>query len=313
MNNGIPTTTQPEKVVPGIWARRVLKESGWSRNRIDVTFFGSSKEDAASSRGTSAFWRYLACQSEIQKTYTAQTDPFLQIDSCWPGTYRYLAHPYVELLKTLSSLTAVHERMAEADRQLRGLLFAGSAIAMRRNYQKPADEIKALRQAWVSVRKGPHRAHFFPDMLCLVLGWMQEACLIGDIHRLKLIAGENPISPFGLSFTSLNFLDKPFAQFLDRWVTWVICNQWERDAYRLSPMHLASQLVMDSPRTPSNLTLLDLDGLVSAVFRGEHATELSAAELLLRTRLDRETKAKLVEKVSWDQTELLAKKRSRKG
>lgn len=312
MNNGIPTTTQPEKIVPGIWARRVWRESGWSRNRIDATFFGSSKEESPS-RGTSAFWRYLACQSEIQKTYTAQTDPFLQIDSCWPGTYRYLAHPYSELLKALSSLTAVHERMVEADRQLGGLLFAGSAIAARRNYRKPADEVKALRQTWLSVRKGPHRVHFFPDMLCLMLGWIQEACLIGDIQRLKLIAGENPINPFGLSFTHLDFLEKPFAQFLDRWVTWIICNEWERDAYRLSPMHLASQLVMDSPRTPSNLTLLDLDGLVSVVFRGEHTTELSAAEQLLRSRLGPETKAKLVRKVSWDRTELLAKKRSSKG
>lgn len=312
MNNGIPTTTQPEKIVPGIWARRVLKESGWSRNRIDATFFSSSKEEVPS-RGTSAFWRYLACQSEIQKTYTAQTDPFLQIDSCWPGTYRYLAHPYVELLKALPSPVTIHERMVGADRQLGGLLFAGSAIAMRRNYQKPAGEVKALRQAWHSVRKGPHRVHFFPDMLCLMLGWIQEACLIGDVQRLKLIAGENPISPFGLSFTDLDFLEKPFAQFMDRWVTWIICNGWERDAYRLSPMHLASQLVIDNPRTPSNPTVLDLEGLASAMFRGEHSTELSATEQLLRTRLDRKTKEKLVGKVSWDRTELLTKKRSREG
>jgi hypothetical protein len=307
MNNGIPTTRQPEKIVPGIWARRAWKESGWSRNRIDATFFGSSKEESPS-RGTSAFWRYLACQSEIQKTYPAQTDPFLQIDSCWPGTYRYLAHPYVELLKALPSLTAVHERMVQADRQLGGVLFAGIANAMRRNYQKPADEIKALRQAWLSVRKGAHRAHFFPDMLCLVLGWIQEACLIGDIWRLKPIAGESPLSPFGLSFTHLDFLEKPFAEFLDCWLTLIICNEWERDAYRLSPMHLASQLVMNSPRAPSDPTPLDLEGLVSAVFRGEHTTELSATEQLLRARLDRETKAKLVRKVSWDRRELLAEK-----
>lgn len=71
-------------------------------------------------------------------------------------------------------------------------------------------------------------------------------------------------------------------------------------------IHLRTQL-------PGSQALYDFWNITCANLAPWHASELSAAELLLRTRLARETKAKLVEKVGWDRTELLARKPSRKG
>lgn len=309
MFNGIPKTTRSEELIPGIWARLVLDRSGWTRNRIDSTFFSSSPNTskAGGARGTSAFLRYLSCASEIRKTYKAKEDPFLQIDSCWPGTFRYLAHPFVDLLKPQNSLPFIHDRMVMADWRYSSLLFAGAGITKRRNYQDPTNEIKALRLMWRDTKNPRHRVHYFPDLLCLVLGWIQEAGLIGDTRRLKLLPEQMPVNKFGLSFKQLNFLERPFAEFLDRWLSLTAENLYEHDAYRLSRMHTASQLVIQNPRMPSDATLLDLEGLASAIFSGEHATELSATEILLRHKIDSETKVKLTHKVSWDRSDLLIK------
>ncbi len=307
MKNGIPSTTLVEKIIPGIWARLVLQRSGWTPNRVDSTFFCTLGTDIKKGppRGTSAFLRYLACQSEIRKIYEAANDPFLQIDSVWPGTFRYLAYPCFDLFEPQMSLAFIHERMVMTDWRFASLLFAGSSIAARRNYKEPAAEIKALRNMWRETKNPRHRVHYFPDMLCLVLGWIQEAGIIGDFERLKVLPEFMPVKSFGISFRQLNFLERSFAEFLDRWLSLIAENFYERDAYRLSRVALAYEMASKNPRVPSNINQLDGEGLVTAIFQGEHTTELSVAELLFRTKLNGAMKAKFVRKVGWDRSELL--------
>ena len=307
VKNELPNTRNPEKLIPGLWARLVQHRSGWTINAIDQTFFANQKS-GGSGKPSSAFRRYMQCQSSIRhQAYAASENPFLQIDSCWPGTFRYLVHPYVDLLTAQTDLVYVHKCMVLVEARFRRILFAGAVYRLHRKYQDPAGETEALRVEWESLNTPKLRERFFPDMMCSVLGWIQEACIIGDRQRLKLISGFDSMRRFGVSFERLDFLDASFATFLHRWNILLI-EDWDLDPNRLSDLFLAPAFVANSSKLPTVNTVLELSALISAVFAAEATTERSLAEDAVRHLLDSNGRAALrglKGKVSWDRSELV--------
>jgi hypothetical protein len=314
-----------EYLFPGIWARLVLFVSDWAAESIDKTFFPARRRDAEKdgagmsdvaargesvhAKGSSAFRRYLACKSKINFShYGAADNPFLQIDSCWPGTFRYLAAPYVGLFTMPASLLDVQKLMVRTDIRFRRLCFAGKENAMRRTYAPAKEEADAIAAAWRGMDSTRLRIRYFPDILVVVLGWIKEAIILGDRSRLAFVKGYEVLPKvFGISFTQLEFLETEFAGYLDRWVQLSAIENFDRDPYRLSVEYEAMDWILRSGRCPSGVNLLDMAGLLAAVYRGETMSARIFEEDLLRQALPHavEPIPGAPHRVSWDRSELL--------
>lgn len=200
-------TTNPDRLIPCLWAHLILARSGWSATKVDREFFN----------GTSAFHRYLKAKSPVEgrRAQPLADNPFLQIDSCWPGTIRWLAHPYRHVFTLDPSLRDLHRAMFCIHPKFRDLLFAGGR-GYRRTYRSPVVELDALRSVWKDLRA--HAQWYFLDMLCALACWIREAALIADQARLELISPATLLPTMEFSFTSLDFLDRGISEFMDRWL-----------------------------------------------------------------------------------------------
>lgn len=281
------------RLVPAIWARYVLHRSeGWTRSRIDRTFFGAS----------SAFFRYYDARNplEVRGAKPVSENPFLQIDSCWPGTFRCLAHPYRLLLSPVHDLRLVHRAMLLAHPKLRRVLFAGS-VSLRRRYAPPKEELNAIGAFWRSCNHDRLREHFFFDVLCATLAWTQEAAIIGDRERLKPLLKCGLPGFLGLSFEALSFLEAPFAQYMDRWLQVCLIEQLDLDAYRWFIDHEVHDYAQSQELAGKCSDVLELAGLRSAIFEGRTVTDIELLEHLMRLKLPRVRGTG----PSWDRSHLL--------
>lgn len=309
--------------LPGIWARYVVSRSQWSVDRIDRVFFPSRAQTRSvgsvegpektevqpGARGSSAFRRYLACKSMIDfGRYEAASNPFLHIESCWPGTFRFLASPFVSLFRRPTSLRDVQHVMLLTNIELRELCFAGTSNAMRRTYAEPSSETAAIAQAWKAMDTPRLRAHHFADFLGMALGWVHEAVLLADVGRLKLLQDPEVLPQlFGISFTQLDFLEPEFARFLDVWLQLSAVQNLDLDPYQFAVQAEAQIWVSLDGRCPRTGSLLDLAALKAAVFLGQPMSAKMLAEELTGCAIPSGMDMGRVGKecVSWDRSELL--------
>ncbi len=309
--------------LPGIWARYVVSQSQWPVDRIDRMFFPSRAQTRSAgpaerpektevqtgTRGSSAFRRYLACKSMIDfGRYEAASNPFLQIDSCWSGTFRFLAAPFVSLFRRPIWLRHVQYVMLLTNIELRALCFSGVSNAMCRTYAEPRSEVTAIADAWKAMDTPRLRAHHFPDFLGMTLGWVQEAALLADRSRLELIQGYEVLPDlFGISFAQLDFLEPEFARFLDVLLQLSAVETLDRDPYQFAVQAEAQIWISSDDRYPKTRSLLDSAALKAAVFLGQPMDAKMLAEELVGCAIPPGLDMGPVGKecVSWDRTDLL--------
>lgn len=228
--------------------------------------------------------------------------PFLQIDSCWAGTHRYLVHPWVDLLGPIGQLAGAQKAMALCESRFRHLCFAGVGNAMRRAYRPAATEVASIKAAWKALDSPRLRARFFPDALALALGWIHEACILGDAQRLKAVEGSNVLAQFGLSWRDLCFLETTFADFLDRWTQVCLIDQLDRDPYRFAIDYLSHDYVWNSQHHARPTSMLDEAALRMATFCAGSLNGQTFEEALVRMRLPSDHYEQPIQRTSWDRS-----------
>lgn len=166
------------------------------------------------------------------------------------------------------SLREVHRAMVCVHPKFRDILFSG-AVVYRRVYRDPVAELDAMRHLWRELQS--HAQWYFPDMLCVLAGWVREAAIICDHLRLANIKPETFLYSMGFTFTCLDFLETAYAEFMDRWLQIRLIEPLVAGgAYRWNPRmeRWSAVCTSDLFQTKRDQPLLDLVALDAAVFEG---------------------------------------------
>lgn len=181
-------------------------------------------------------------------------------------------------------LRLVHRAMVLTHPKLRRLLFAGTT-SLRRKYGPAKAELDAIGEFWRSCDNHRLREHFFWDVLGAALGWAQEAAILGDLDRLKALKGGGLQDRLELSFSALTYLEQPFADYLDRWLSICLIEQLDLDAYRWFLDHEVQNYAQNQELAGRCSNVLELAALRTSIFEGRNVTDIELLENLMRLTL----------------------------
>lgn len=289
---------RPEVLVAQIWAQLVLHRSGWSATQLDTTFFA----------GSSAFHRYVAGQSApaARVGQPLATNPFLQIDSLWPGSFRYLVHPCARLLSHCTDLLEVQRAMFLLYPRFRDVLFAGS-VGWRRRYDDVQQELRSLQRLWTQARKVPgHRVFHFLDALGAYLALVREAALLGDLQRCRAVQQRRYRQL--VSFRQLPFLDPALATYLDNWLDICVLESINMDAHRWAVDDEYMSCVHDEPLGGMPASVFEAVALRTSMFEGRLFTHGELEEAHSIKGFARAIPSPKVQ-LSWDRSDLAVSER----